>query len=76
MTVEHSETKPGARPVSQAVQVRLRVFVASAGERHAASALQLNRQTLVRAIAGLALHRGTVTQLEQRLNAVENGDAL
>jgi hypothetical protein len=75
MTVRHSEPKPGALPVSTALRERLRAFVSSAGERDAASTLQLNRQTLARALAGLALHRGTVTHLEQRLSAVEAGDA-
>jgi hypothetical protein len=46
------------------------------GERDASIALELNRQTIARAIAGLDLRRATVLQLERRLNELEAGGAL
>lgn len=73
MTVSQSEANAGALPIQPAMREQLSRFVARTGERNAARALELNRQTLARAVAGFALQRGTIALLEQRLRAVETG---
>lgn len=53
--------------LSGADQKRIKKLVEDVGERAAADALCLNRQTLARAAAGFPLHRGTCALIEAKL---------
>lgn len=51
--------------------LRIRRLIESAGERRAGEMLNVPRATLMRALAGLGIRRGTVLLLEAALDRVE-----
>jgi hypothetical protein len=53
----------------------LRELIDDVGEREAARYLRVSRQTQGRALAGLALQRGTVMLLRERLRAHAGGQS-
>lgn len=57
---------PTILPLAQ--RQRIRLCIARLGEARAARALDVGRQTLARAVAGLPVHRATADVLVARLN--------
>lgn len=48
-------------------------IVAESGERRAAEALHISRQTLARILAGLEVRRGTAALVRERLRELDGG---
>jgi DNA-binding GntR family transcriptional regulator len=63
-------SRSGAVPLSQSLRQQLRSYISQVGERAAAQKLDVSRHTLARALACLALHRGTIALLERGLSSL------
>lgn len=58
-------------PLPDPIRRRLAALVASDGERLTVARLGISRQSLARALAGLALYPGTHALIRQRLDALD-----
>jgi hypothetical protein len=67
------QNHPDEERLDDAERKNLFALAVTLGEYEAAKHLQVSRQTLGRAIAGLPLQRGTVLLLRENLGAEERG---
>jgi hypothetical protein len=71
MEFHGKQPKPKGKPLGAPLRQRLQALVNEQGEVKAAAHLGLARQTLVRALAGLPIQRGTVAQVQAAFPEVQ-----
>lgn len=64
-----------ATPLSEFLRQQIAKLIAANGERATVARLEVGRQTLAPALAGLALYPGTQALIRQRLDQLDAEDA-